>query len=102
MKNKSKGTFTALNEFIQIEPIEDKEQKAGGVILAKTTKERPARGTIISMGEGRTLQDGTFVKPDVKVGDTVVYNPHMVGYELEEDGKTTLIISNNALYGKYK
>ena len=101
MKTKLRGKFTALNEFIQIEPVEDEQEKSG-IILAKTTKVRPARGIIISMGEGRTLQDGTFVKPDVKVGDLVVYNPHMVGYELEDKGKITLIISNNALYGKYK
>ena len=65
-------------------------------------KEKTAKGRVLSVGEGRFLTDGTLVKPDLKVGDTVVYNPHLIGFELKDDeGNETVLVSSNAVYGKY-
>ena len=106
MSNKSNNQtvkFQALNEFVQILPIDEGEQKQGKVILAEARKEKPAKGTVVSVGGGRHLADGTLIKPAVEPGDVVVYNPHMIGYELKgEDGKLTIIISSMAIYGRYK
>lgn len=102
-KSNNPEKFEALNEFVQIAPIKEEEQKQGKVILAKVRKEKPAKGEVISVGAGRHLADGTLVKPAVEPGDVVVYNPHMIGYELEaEDGSVTIIISTMAIYGRYK
>src|SRR3990167_86674 len=104
MSNKSNNQiekFQALNEFVQIEPIEEEaEQKQGKVIVAEVRKEKPAKGRVISVGSGRHLADGTLIVPGVEPGDMVVYNPHMIGYELRgDDGKLTIIISSMAIYG---
>lgn len=105
MSNKSDNQqkkFQALNEFVQIEPIEDEaEKRQGKVIVAEVKKEKPARGRVISVGSGRHLADGTLIVPGVEPGDIVVYNPHMIGYELEHEGKLTIIISSMAIYGRY-
>ena len=94
--------FEALNEFVQIEPLVEEEKKQGKVILANTRKEKPAKGKVLSVGPGRHLADGTLVKSELEVGDVVFYNPHMIGYELEDDGKKSIIISSMAIYGRYK
>jgi co-chaperonin GroES (HSP10) len=105
MSNKSENQtkFEALNEFVQIEPISEGEQRQGKVLLADVRKDKPAKGTVLSVGCGRHLADGTLVKPAVEPGDMVVYNPHMIGYELKDaDGKLTIIISSLAIYGRLK
>lgn len=97
-----KKKFKALNDFIHIEPMEE-EQKKGKAIEANVKKERKAIGKVLSVGEGRHLADGTLVKPVVKPGELIAYNPHLVGYELKDsEGKITLIISNQSVYGKYE
>lgn len=89
-----------MGEFIQIRPLKEEENKAGSIQLATVTKQRPAKGEVISVGDGRHLADGTFVKPPVEVGDIVVYNPHLFVHELKQDGQDTIIVSTNAIYGK--
>ena len=88
-----------MSEFIQIRPIKE-DEKVGGIQLAQVTKQRPAKGEVMSVGEGRHLADGTFVKPGVAIGDVVLYNPHLFVYELKQDGMDTIIVSTNAIYGK--
>ena len=104
MENKSKNLtkFEALNEFVQIAPINEGEKIQGKVIIADVKREKPAKGTVLSVGSGRILADGTSVRPAVEPGDVVFYNPHMIGYELEEGGVKTVIISSMAIYGRYK
>lgn len=72
------------------------------MILDEVTKKPKAKGIVISVGDGRILNDGTRIEPNVEVGDVVVFNPHLIGHELEESGEVTLILSSNAIYGKYQ
>ena len=92
MKNKSEQNFQVLNEFIQIVPIKE-EVKVNRIILAKTTKEKEGKGKVISVGQG--------VDIDIKIGDEVIYNPHMIGYEFKLNGQDTIIINYKAIYGKF-
>ena len=49
---------------------------AGGIVLPDTAKDKPSRGTIIAIGNGRLLDDGTRSKPQVKVGDKVLFTTY--------------------------
>ncbi len=101
-KNSQQKKFEALNEFVQIRPIKE-ERKQGKILLSNVNKEKSAKGEVLSVGLGRHLADGTLVKATVEVGDKVLYNPHMIGYELkEDDGKVSIIISAMAIYGRYR
>ena len=97
--NQKRSVFQALNEYVHIEPME--ESKKGGIAIAETTKKKTAVAKVLSVGEGRALPDGTFVKPPVEVGDVIIVNPHLV-QEVESDGEVILIINTIGIYGKRK
>lgn len=98
-KAKELTKFQALNEYVQIEPV--KETQRGGPLLAQTAKPKTATAKVLSVGEGRALPDGTFVKPPVEVGDVIIVNPHLV-QEVESEGEMIFIINTIGIYGKRK
>ena len=56
---------------------EDSEQTtAGGILLPDSAREKPARGVVISVGEGRLLKDGSRSKLQVKPGDRVIFTSY--------------------------
>jgi chaperonin GroES len=65
-----------LGERIVLEREESEQMTAGGIVLPDTAKNKPARGTIIAVGEGRLLDDGTRGKMQVKVGDRVLFSSY--------------------------
>jgi len=62
-----------LGNHLVIEPIEEQEITAFGIILPETAKEKPQRGVVLAAGPGRRLESGERQNMDVKTGDTVVY-----------------------------
>jgi chaperonin GroES len=75
-----------------VEHVEQAEKTAGGVFLPDTAKEKPQEGKVLAVGSGRTLDSGTKLAMDVKVGDKVIYSKYS-GSEIKIDGKDYLIIS---------
>jgi chaperonin GroES len=80
-----------LADRIVVEPIEQEEVTAGGIILPETAKEKPQQGTVIAAGPGRTDEDGNRVAMEVKVGDRVLYAKYS-GTEIKLDSKKVLIL----------
>ena len=62
-----------LGNHLVIEPIEEQEITAYGIILPETAKEKPQRGVVLAAGPGRRLESGERQNMEVKTGDTVVY-----------------------------
>jgi chaperonin GroES len=81
-----------LGDRLVVEHVEQAEKSAGGVFLPDTAKEKPQEGKVLAVGTGRTLDSGTKVPMDVKVGDRVIYSKYS-GSEIKLDGKEYLIIS---------
>jgi len=65
-----------LGDRVVVEREESEEKTAGGIILPDTAKNKPARGTVVSLGNGRLLDDGTRAKFQVKVGDRVLFTTY--------------------------
>ena len=65
-----------LGDRVVVEREESEEKTAGGIILPDTAKNKPARGTVVSVGNGRMLDDGTRAKFQVKVGDRVLFTTY--------------------------
>jgi chaperonin GroES len=65
-----------LGDRVVVEREESEERTAGGILLPDTAKNKPARGTVISVGEGRLLDDGTRNKLQVKAGDRVIFTSY--------------------------
>ena len=80
-----------LADRLVVEPIEQEEITAGGIILPETAKEKPQQGTVIAAGPGRTDDEGERIAMDVKVGNRVLYAKYS-GTEFKLDGKKVLIL----------
>ena len=76
-----------LYDRVIVKADEAEEKTASGLILADTAKEKPTRGTVVAVGEGKWDEDGEKRIPvDVKVGDTVIYGKYSgQDYKLGDD-----------------
>ena len=85
-------SFRPLGDRVVVEHVEQADKTAGGVFLPDTAKEKPQEGKVIAIGSGRTLDNGTKVPMEVKVGDRILYSKYS-GSEVKLEGKEYLIIS---------
>ena len=87
----SKLKLKPLGGRVIVEPIEQEEMTAGGIILPETAKEKPQEGKILASGPGERDEAGNRIAMDVKVGDKVLYAKYS-GTEVKVDGKKLLIL----------
>jgi chaperonin GroES len=80
-----------LGGRVIVEPIEQEEMTAGGIILPETAKEKPQEGKILAAGPGERDEDGEHIPMEVQVGDKVLYAKYS-GTEVKLDGKKLLIL----------
>ena len=81
-----------LGDRVVVEHVEQSDKSAGGIFLPDTAKEKPQEGLVRAVGSGRTLDNGTKLAMDVKVGDRIIYSKYS-GSEVKIDGTEYLIIS---------
>lgn len=86
-----------LDDKVVIKPEEEEEQTAGGIILPDTAKKRPQEGTVISVGPGRVLDDGTRAPMAVKKGQKVIYAKYG-GTEVTVNDEDYVILSEDQIY----
>lgn len=91
-------TIQPLHDRIVVTPAEQEERTAGGIILPDTAKEKPLRGKVLAVGPGKTLENGTVAKCDVKSGDTVLYGKY-AGTEVTVDGTDYVILRSDDVLG---
>lgn len=83
-----------LNDKILVERVEAEEKTAGGIVLPDSAKEKPKQGKILSMGEGKVLENGKRSAFQVKKGDKVIFTSY-AGSEVTVDGKEYLIMTED-------
>ena len=86
-----------LGDRVLVEPIEEKEQSVGGIIIPDSAKEKPMQGKVIAVGK-KTDKDGKEIKFDVAAGDTVLL-PKYGGTEVKIDGKKLQLVREEDLLG---
>jgi chaperonin GroES len=88
-----------LGDRIIVEPIEQEETIAGGMlVLPETAKEKPQQGNVLAVGAGRRDEDGDRIEMDVKVGDKVLFAKY-AGTEIKLEGKKLLIMKEADILG---
>ena len=87
-----------LQDRILVKRVESEEKTAGGIIIPDNAKEKPMEGKIIAVGNGKLLDDGKLRKPDVKVGDKVLFSKYS-GSEVKLDGEECLILREDDILG---
>lgn len=85
-----------LGNRVVVEPIEEEEITTGGIVLPETAKEKPQKGTVLSVGPGERDDDGKRIPLDVAIDDVVLYAKY-AGTEIKVDGKKLLILRESDL-----
>ena len=89
------GTATQLKPLgdrVVVQPTPREEMTKSGIVLPDTVKERPQEGTILAVGPGRTLDDGTREPIEVAVGEKILFQKY-AGTEFKLDDEDLLILS---------
>ena len=81
-----------LHDRIIVQRLEEGEQKIGGIIIPDTAKEKPQRGTVIAVGDGRRDEEGNRIPMDVTAGNEVLFAKY-AGTEFKLDDEDLLILS---------
>jgi chaperonin GroES len=95
---KNKAKLQPLGDRVIVEPMEQEETTASGIVLPETAKEKPQQGKVVAAGPGR-VEDGKRIDMDVKAGDTVVYAKY-AGTEFKMDDQKYLILSEKDILAK--
>jgi chaperonin GroES len=88
-----------LGNRVVVEPLEQEEITAGGIVLPETAKEKPQKGTVLSVGPGERDDQGKYIPMDVSVGDVVLFAKYS-GTEIKVDNKKVLILRDSDILAK--
>lgn len=80
-----------LGERVVIEVAESDVKTASGIVLPDTAKEKPQKGTVVAVGSGKLLDNGTRAAMEVKAGDNVLFSKYS-GTEVKEGEKEYLVV----------
>ena len=80
-----------LADRVVVKPLEQEEEKRGGIIIPDTAKEKPEKGEVVSVGPGKLNDNGTRVALEVKKGDKVLFGKY-AGTEVKVDGQEVMIL----------
>jgi chaperonin GroES len=80
-----------LHDRILVKREEETEKKIGGIIIPDTAKEKPQRGKVVAVGNGKIAEDGKRIALDVKSGDRILFGKYS-GNEVKIDGDDYLIL----------
>ena len=83
-----------LNDKIVVKRLEAEEKTTGGILLPDSAKEKPKQGKVLSLGEGKRLENGKRAPFQVKEGDTVLFTSY-AGSEVTVDGEEYLIMTED-------
>lgn len=90
--------ITPLHDRVVIERIEAEEKTASGIFLPGSATEKPDVGMVIAVGKGKTLDNGSTVAMNVKVGDKVLFGKYS-GQAVKLDQKEYLIMREDDIFG---
>jgi len=90
-KSKSKVRLQPIGERIVVQREESEETTAGGIVLPDSAKEKPARGVVVAVGNGKLLSDGTRVESQLSTGDRVLFSSY-AGETVEVDDVEYLLM----------
>jgi chaperonin GroES len=88
-----------LGDRLIVRAIEEEETTSSGIVLPDTAKEKPQRGEVLAVGDGKIDDNGSRVPLDVAEGDTVLYSKYG-GTEIKVDGEDLLVLRESDVLAK--
>ena len=86
-----------LHDRVVIKRMEEEKISAGGIVIPDSATEKPLKGEVVAVGEGKVLDNGSLRAPKVKIGDKVVFGKY-AGTEIRLDGVDILIVKEDDIF----
>ena len=96
MTTKTKQSIVPLSDRVLVKRLEAGEKTKGGIILPDTAKEKPKEGTVVAVGPGKLLDNGTRASMTVKAKDKVIFSSY-AGSEVKIDGDDYMILGEDEI-----
>ena len=80
-----------LHDRVIIRRLEDERKTAGGIVIPDTAAEKPVRGEVVAVGNGKILDNGDVRHLDVKVGNKVLFGKYS-GTEVKVEGEDLVVM----------
>ena len=93
------ATLRPLDDRVVLKVLDAEEMSSGGILLPDTAKEKPQRGKVTSVGEGKLTKDGKRAKMDVKKGDVVLFGKY-AGSDVKVDGEDYKILREGEILAR--
>jgi chaperonin GroES len=87
-----------LGDRVLVRPVEEEETTASGIVLPDTAKEKPQKGKVLAVGDGK-LEDGKRIPLDVSEGDEILYSKYG-GTDITVDGEDLLVLRESDVLAK--
>ena len=93
--------FRPLGDRVVVRRVKEDQKTAGGIIIPETAQEKPQEGEVISVGKGKSNDEGKVFPLDVKAGDRVLFGKYS-GTEIKIEGEEYLIMREEEVLGIIK
>jgi len=86
-----------LYDRVVVKRMEEEKVSAGGIVIPDSATEKPLKGEVIAVGEGKALDNGSVRAPKVKKGDKVLFGKY-AGTEVKLDGVDLLVVKEDDIF----
>ena len=83
-----------LHDRVVVRRVEEEKTTSSGIIIPDSATEKPSRGEVIAVGNGRKNDSGEVIAMDVKVGDQILFGQY-AGNEIKVDGEILLVMNES-------
>lgn len=80
-----------LHDFVIVRRQEEEHVSTGGIVIPDSATEKPVQGEVLAVGNGRTMKDGSSLKPEVAPGDRILFGKY-AGTEIKLEGEDLLVM----------
>ena len=87
-----------LHDRVIIRRMEEEKTSAGGIVIPDSAAEKPVKGEVLAVGNGKIMENGEQRALDVKVGDTVLFGKYS-GTEVKADGEELVVMREDDIMG---
>lgn len=88
-----------LFDYVLVKAEEAKTETASGFLLASAAVEQPAKGTVVSVGEGKFASTGVRIEHGIQVGDQVIFSKSAMNQPLEHNGEQYHVMLAEQIFG---
>ena len=87
-----------LHDRVVVKRMEEERTSSGGIVIPDSAAEKPQKGEVVAVGNGKVTDSGEILALDVKVGDQVLFGKYS-GTEIKIDGEDVLIMKEEDILG---